>query len=78
MVTTRALYNLDGSQIKRKIDLRNIKAVTVGTLSSEFVLHVPEEYDYRYASFERRERILHLMTQALNNLTGQKLPYFFK
>ena len=39
--------------MKRKIDLKKIKGVTIGTLGSEFVIHVPEEYDYRYSSTDR-------------------------
>lgn len=58
MITTRSFYNLKGTDIKRKIDQRKIKGITVGTLGGEFVVHVPEEYDYRYASSEKRDRIL--------------------
>ena len=39
--------------IKRKIDLSKIKALTVSTLGTEFVIHVPDEYDYRYASTDK-------------------------
>ncbi len=38
---------------KRRIEVKKIKAITVGTLGTEFVVHVPEEYDYRYSSAER-------------------------
>jgi len=58
LITNKAIYNLKGNSMKRKIDLKKLKGITVGTLGSEFVLHVPEEYDYRYSSPERRNKIL--------------------
>lgn len=33
--------------------MSKIKALTVSTLGTEFVIHVPEEYDYRYASTDK-------------------------
>ena len=33
---------------KRRIAIDNIAALTVSTRSEEFVVHVPDEYDYRY------------------------------
>jgi len=78
MVTTKAFYNLKGKDVKRKIDVKKIKGITVGTFGSEFVLHVPEEYDYRYASSDRRNRILLMLTKATVKATGSKVPFFFK
>ena len=48
VVTTFNFYNMKEKEIKRKIGLQKIKAIIISMLSSEFVLHVPEEYDYRY------------------------------
>ena len=36
--------------IKRKFDLKMIEAVVYAKLGNEFVIHVPEEYDYRIIS----------------------------
>jgi serum/glucocorticoid-regulated kinase 2 len=33
--------------IKRKIEVDKIKAITVSRIGTEFVIHVPDEYDYR-------------------------------
>lgn len=38
------------SAIKRKIDIEKIKAIIVSKIGTEFVVHVPSEYDYRYIS----------------------------
>jgi len=53
MITNLGVFNLSKTSLKRKINIHLITAVTVSSLSSEFVLHVPEEYDYRYAAPER-------------------------
>ena len=54
LITTKAVYNLKGIDIKRKISLEKIKAVSVSSMGTEFVLHIPSEYDYRYASSDLR------------------------
>jgi serum/glucocorticoid-regulated kinase 2 len=40
-------------------------------LGSEFVVHVPEEYDYRYASKDRKELIIQAIVKAYNSHTGK-------
>lgn len=50
LLTDKAVYNLLPSsygKCKRRIKLENIAAVTASSISDEFVLHVPDEYDYR-------------------------------
>ena len=36
-------------KIKRKIILSKINSVTISRLGYEFVIHVEEEYDYRFS-----------------------------
>lgn len=45
--------NLILTEIKRKIPANKVVALTVSKVGTEFVIHVPEEYDYRYASFDK-------------------------
>lgn len=78
MITNKAVYNFKEKSMKRKIDLKKIKAISVGTLGQEFVLHVPEEYDYRYSS-QDKNRILTVLTKAIvDQNDGKKIPFFFK
>lgn len=65
MISNEYLYNLAGKAIKRKIPLHRLYAVTVSRISSEFILHIPEEYDYRYKSGEYRDLILYYLCIAL-------------
>jgi len=55
MITNKNIVNLSKHTIKRKIPIKKVYGITVSNLCGEFVIHVPEEYDYRYLSIERKE-----------------------
>ena len=93
LITSRYLYNIDrqgffakigavfsaSSQIKRKIDICKIGGITMSEVSSEFVIHVPEEYDYRYGSPDKRDKILLCITRVYSQCTnGSMLAFYFK
>jgi len=93
MITSKALYNIhrlgffakalaffsSRSQIKRRIDITKIAGITVSELSSEFVIHVRDEYDYRYASADRRDRILLMICRSYAlNIKTKPMLFFFK
>lgn len=52
LITTKNIYNLKSHTLKRRISLMNLAATTVSEdgSSKEFVIHIPDEYDYRYTS----------------------------
>ena len=58
LISTEAVYNISGKSVKRKIILSKLHAVTISRTSYEFVLHVPDEYDYRFRSVEHRDLII--------------------
>ena len=66
MVTTTSVYNLSKTSLKRKIGITKLSGITYSSSSAEFVLHVPDEYDYRYSSDERRDAILTLIVDSYN------------
>jgi len=92
LVTSKAIYNISddavsgfmsifciGSKIRRRIDIRKLTAITISTLSSEFVLHIESEYDYRLASDNKREKILLAICQSYAmNSKSKPLFFFFK
>ena len=57
LLTNRNLYNVKKETVKRKIQINNIKALTLSSVQghNEFVVHIKSEYDYRYVSDYRRE-----------------------
>ena len=58
VLTENAIYNIKKSQVKRRIALEKLDAITISTTTSEFVLHINDEYDYRYLSYEHRPEII--------------------
>ena len=58
MITNKAVYNLDGTEIKRRIKLEDIYGITVSTLSNQFIIHgKSNEYDYLYISPDKKKII---------------------
>jgi len=66
MITDKAFYNMKKTSIKRRIVLSCIVGVTTSVESTEFVLHVPSEYDYRYSSTLHRESVVKTL-KSLNS-----------
>jgi len=50
LLTNLNLYNIKNTEIKRTIDVKKIKALTMSSKegTNDFVIHVTAEYDYRY------------------------------
>jgi len=77
LITSKALYNLSKTNIKRRIPITKIVGVTLSKTSYEFVIHIPEEYDYRYSSPEKRDKILESIALSYNTCTKDKLLAFY-
>ena len=93
LITNKAIYNISRQNIltqaiswlsssfsiKRRIEVDKISAITVSDMSGEFVIHVPDEYDYRYTSTERRDRILQMLCRSYyQNVTDKSLIFYFQ
>ena len=61
-MTTQRVFNLDGFECKRIIDLTKLKALTRTTQPANWklVLHVNEEHDY-YIYTEHREELVAIL-----------------
>lgn len=57
VITNEAVYNIKKQKAKRRILVMNLLSITTSKSSEEFVMHVPEEYDYRYKSAKKEEII---------------------
>jgi serum/glucocorticoid-regulated kinase 2 len=68
ILTENAIYNIKKSKVKRRIPYEKLDAMTISTTSSEFLIHVNEEYDYRYLSYERRSEIIETILYILCNV----------
>lgn len=73
MITNLFLYNCDGKNIKRKIDLNKIDGITISELGSEFSIHVPDEYDYRFSQYPNRDEIIAKILCECEKIKGKGL-----
>jgi serum/glucocorticoid-regulated kinase 2 len=72
LITNNALYNLMPNgygKCKRRIPISSIAGVTASQISDEFVLHVPEEYDYRFKS-AKKQKICEVLEQLYPGAYG--------
>jgi serum/glucocorticoid-regulated kinase 2 len=75
LITDAALYNLDPanfSKCKRRIEIPNVGSITVSQKSEEFVLHIPDEYDYRFLS-PLKDDITKCLKKQYKAITGKSL-----
>eukprot|EP01083_Nonionella_stella_P284344 967952_1 len=75
LLTEKALYNLKPNDLRkcqRRVDITKIVSITTSTVSNEMVLHIPEEYDYRYKS-NHKDRIIHVLSTIFHRNEGKKM-----
>lgn len=71
VITNMAVYNLGkGKTLKRRIEISMIDSVTQSSISDEFVLHIPSEYDYRLTAARKREAIEAIQTAKAEEAGG--------
>ena len=52
--------------------------MSISRIGPEFVLHVPAEYDYRYASDKNRDKIIYYILKATRLRLSAKLPIYHR
>ena len=77
LLTNFNLFNIKEDQVKRKIPLLSIQAITKSKLveNLQFVIHVKNEYDYMYESISRKE-IFNAIKYAFFQLVNMNIPVF--
>lgn len=55
-----------------------IKAISFSKIGTEFILHVPTEYDYRYSSIDMRDRIIYFVLKGHWETKKEKLPIYYR
>lgn len=75
MITDRAIYNLlpnDLKKCKRRILLEQVGGISVSQTSNEFVIHVKDEYDYRFKS-SRKLDVAEVISRAVSVYFNRKV-----
>ena len=73
------MINLKMMKFQRCIKLQDIRGVTKSTLlkQKEFVVHVRNQYDYRWrATEEKRDFVIKNLQSAFFTKTGRNLPIY--
>eukprot|EP01084_Bolivina_argentea_P312073 540262_1 len=76
LITDKAIYNLKPKEMgkcQRRIDLELIESITISTISEEFVIHIPDEYDYRFKSINKERLSIVLCKCYLNKMNTELL-----
>ncbi|CAD8165801.1 unnamed protein product [Paramecium octaurelia] len=90
LITNKNIYNItpqstlvnffskvvSSVRVKRKIAIQNIAGITISKCGFEFVIHVPDEYDYRYSSLDFREKILSTLSDTYQRLVKKYLAIY--
>jgi tRNA A-37 threonylcarbamoyl transferase component Bud32 len=78
LITDNHLFNImpnNYAKCKRKIKLQDVNGISVSEISDEFVVHVPDEYDYRFKSSKKKIIIdlLQKLVPTRSKATGGKI-----
>lgn len=74
LITDKHIYNLmpnNYGKMRRQIALKEVLAISSSTQCDEFVVHVPEEYDYRFKS-SRKDVIIDVI-KSLTKISVKEL-----
>jgi len=76
-LTTEKLCNVKKNEFQRVIKIANVRGVTKSTTKDnwEFVVHVRDEYDYRFIC-QVRDELFECLKQVYYLATGKNLPVF--
>ncbi len=75
LITNFAVYNLKGKTLKRRILLKNLLGVTMSAVNDAFVIHINEDYDYRFES-PAKKSIYALLKEEFARHTKLVLPIY--
>ena len=76
LITDKAIYNLKKLSLKRRIDFKTIKGITLSKQSDEFVIHCNDiDYDYHYIS-QRKKIIVEIIAKNYELINEEELKLF--
>lgn len=77
MITNLYVYNIKNKKVKRPIKVQNLMAFSYSSAAGvkEFIIHVKNDYDYRFISDQFVE-IKECLKFLYNKVTGKNLPIY--
>ena len=75
LITNLAIYLFKEFEIKRRIKIENLKAITVSKISEQFIIHCNQnDYDYLFI-YKARKTIIKTLQNIFEALTGKDLLF---
>ena len=76
LITNKYVYNIKGTEEKRRIDINNITGITISRISPQFILHCKgkDDYDYLYSS-QNRMKIIEMLEIIFEKVTRKELLF---
>lgn len=78
LLTNKYIYNISKTTVKRKIPTSKVRAITLSNIGNEFIIHVPDEYDYRFLHSDKRDKIIDLLSELHKKYHGAQMALQFK
>mmetsp|Transcript_23184 Transcript_23184/g.17611 ORF Transcript_23184/g.17611 Transcript_23184/m.17611 type:complete len:165 (+) Transcript_23184:141-635(+) len=77
VITKERVFNVKKNKVKRIIQIKTLGGISkcIQPGKTEFTLHVPSEYDYRFHS-DKREEIIEILKLRFLEMKRQNLPIF--
>jgi serum/glucocorticoid-regulated kinase 2 len=77
LITNKYTYNIKSKKVKRPIKISNLMAYTYSSAAgcNEFIIHVKNDYDYRFISDQYQE-IKDCLKYLYHQLSGKNLPIY--
>ena len=71
IITDKGIYKLKGTTIKRRMDIKSIKGITLSKWSDEYVIHGNDEgYNCHYIS-SKRKKIVEMIAKYYYNIKNE-------
>lgn len=77
LITKQSLVIESKTEVIRDIFLSEIEAITYSKNSSEFIIHLEDDYDERLLSYKTRKEIIEILLYVLTTSVKNKLPVYF-
>ena len=77
LITKQSLVIESETEVIRDFDLNEIEAITFSKNSSEFIIHLIDDYDERLLSYKTRNEIVEMILYLLTTSIKNTLPVYF-
>ena len=75
IITDKGIYNLKKTELKKRIDIKAIKNITLSKETDEFEIHFNKKSEYKYIS-AKKKTIVEIIAKNYYNIKNEELKLF--